>query len=151
MKKLLTLLLTLAMCAFLTACGGESSNSDSGTSGGSTESDSGTASGPTEDQISKIKDAYNQVATLYNEAVTNAQSSGWDADETVNSELQTVSAHMEVFTPAVQSGDYSSFEGADFDELIKGLEALVPELQTINEKIATPYEGGADSSESESE
>ena len=148
-KKVVILLLALVMCAFLTACGGESSDSDSGRSGGSTETDSGTASGPTDDQISKLKDAYNQVAPLYNEVVTAAQENGWDADEAVNTELQIVNASMEAISPAVENGDYSNLEGVDFDALPDSLLELVPGLQALNEKVATPYEGNTDSSEGE--
>lgn len=149
MKKLLSFLLVLAMCVSLSACGGndpepadsgnkEASETVSQAAGGSANDGS-----DTDEQISVLKEAYNQVATLYNEVATNAEANGWMADEQTIGSIQTIGAVLEPVGLALE-GDMSSLEGADLDTLPDTLLEFVPALEQLAEKVSAPYEGGSD-------
>ena len=145
-KKLVSLLLTLAMCASLAACGNSGSgstpkvNNDGSTSGTVENSGSGTVSGPTDAQLSALTDAYNQVAVLYNDVAVTAQTNGWTEDQETNAALQTIGIMMDPVGQAL-SGDMSALSGANFDTLPGTLLELLPDLEALSEKVAVPYGG----------
>lgn len=147
MKKLLSLALALAMCASLAACGGDSDPAASGAGGASgspaASSAGNTGDGPTDAQLQTLTDAYNEVATLYNDVATKAQENGWTADEETNTTLQTISATLDPVGTALTE-DMSMLEGADFDELPKALLEWKPQLEELAAKVAEPYAGGGD-------
>lgn len=155
MKKLFYLLMVSAMCASLSACGGdegsslnvssESSAPDTVKSSdvSSEDTDSGTADGPTEAQLNTLTDAYNQVAILYNDVAATAQDNGWMADQETNDAIQTIGAVLEPVGLAL-TGDMSALDGADFDALPDALLEFLPDLEALSEKVSTPYENGGD-------
>lgn len=125
MKKMLSLLLALAMCASLAACGG-GEDEESG--------------GPTDAQLQALTDAYNQVATLYNDVATTAEANGWLTDEQTASDIQTIGDTLEPVGQAL-TGDLSALDGADFDDLPNALLEYLPALQELAEKVAAPLDG----------
>lgn len=140
MKKLVSLLLVLAMCASLTACGGKD-NTVSNTPGSTPSSAPSNTGGPTDAQLSTLTDAYNQVAILYNDVATTALANGWEADQETNAAIQTIGDILDPVGQAL-SGDMSALNGADFDALPGSLLELLPDLEALSEKVAVPYEGG---------
>lgn len=137
MKKLLALLLALAMCASLAACGGGDDPEPAASSGVDVSTD-GT---PTDAQLETLTDAYNQVAVLYNDVATKAQENGWTADAETNAAIQTISAVLDPVGEAL-TGDMSALNGANFDQLPDTLLELMPTLEELAEKVANSYEGG---------
>ena len=137
MRKVLSLVLALAMCASLAACGGGSDNG-----GVSSEpSSSSISGGPTDAQIKALKEAYQQVSAVYNDAATTANESGWSADEETIAELNTIGTMLEPIGLAL-TGDMSSLEGADFDELPDAVLELLPAAQTLLDKVSQPFDAG---------
>ena len=150
-KKLLYPLLALTMSALLTACGG-GSDTTSDTSGSvetsapsSTEDSTDSSS---DEEIATLTEAYNQVATLYNDVTIMAQENGWTDDQETVDALQIVNAIMEPVGEAL-SEDMSALDGADLNDLAEGLLELVPGLEELAEKVSVPY-GGSEGSESAS-
>ena len=144
-KKLVSLLLALAMCASLAACGDSGSGTQNVSAGGSTSgtagnSGSGTVSGPTDAQLSTLTDAFNQVAVLYNDVAIAAQTNGWTADQETEAAIQTIGNMLDPVGQAL-SGDMSALSGANFDTLPGALLELLPELEALSEKVAAPYGG----------
>ena len=145
-KKLVSLLLTLAMCSSLAACGNSGSNSGNNSGNNSTpnvsneSSTSGTVSGPTDAQLSTLTDAYNQVAILYNDVAIMAQTNGWTADQETDAAIQTIGNMLDPVGQAL-SGDMSALDGTNFDTLPGALLELLPELEALSEKVAAPYGG----------
>lgn len=135
MKKALSLLLALAVCLSLAACGGGDAGSDAG-------SEPAASGGPTGEQLQTLTEAYNEVATLYNDVAAKAQENGWTADEETNTTLQTISATLDPVGTAL-TGDMSMLDGADFDELPKALLEWKPQLEELAAKVANPFEGDA--------
>lgn len=137
MKKLCSLLLALAMCASLAACGGGSDNG-----GASSQPSSGsTSGGPTDAQLATLKDAYNQVATVYNDAVNKAQENGWTADEATMTDLNTLGTVLDPVGQAL-SGNMDLIAGADYDDLAAAVLEQLPGAQTVLERVSQPYNGG---------
>lgn len=139
-KKLISLLLTLTMCASLAACGG-GNNTVSNTPGSAPSSAPSSTGGPTDAQLSTLTDAYNQVAILYNDVATTAQVNGWMDDQETNAAIQTIGDILDPVGQAL-TGDMSALNGADFDALPGALLELLPDLEALSEKVAAPYEGG---------
>lgn len=137
MKKLFSLVLALAMCVSLAACGGGEGDVSSTSDGSDVSSAAG---GPTDAQIKTLTEAYNEVAVLYNDVATKAQENGWTADEETNTTLQTISATLDPVGTAL-TGDMSMLDGADFDELPKALLEWKPQLEELAAKVAEPYDG----------
>lgn len=159
MKKLVYLLLALAMCASLAACGSESGGSDVSTAAatsGSSESSvpdtadepdvstedsaSDTADGPTDEQLNTLTEAYNQVAILYNDVTVTAQENGWEDDQETCDAIQFIGSMLEPVGVAL-TGDLSALDGADFDTLPDALLELLPDLEALSERVSVPYEG----------
>lgn len=145
-KKLVSLLLTLAICASLAACGNSGSSStpnvsnQGSTSGTTGNTGSGTVSGPTDAQLSTLTDAYNQVAVLYNDVATAAQINGWTDDQETFAAIQTIGNMLDPVGQAL-GGDMSALNGANFDTLPGALLELLPDLEKLSEKVAAPYGG----------
>ena len=144
-KKLVSLLLVLAMCASMAACGDNGSSAPNIGTGGSASdtaanTGSGTVSGPTDAQLSTLTDAYNQVAVLYNDVAIAAQTNGWTADQETDAAIQTIGNMLDPVGQAL-SGDMSALSGANFDTLPSALLELLPELEALSEKVVVPYGG----------
>lgn len=140
MKKLISLALALAMCVSLAACGGGGSEGGGVSSEPASSSSSG--GGPTDAQLKALTEAYNAVAVPYNDIALKAQENGWMADAETNTKINTISAMLEPIGNAL-TGDMSSLEGADFDELVLSLQELQPDLDELAAKVANPFEGNA--------
>lgn len=153
MKKPIYLLLALAMCASLSACGGDESSSSNASSESSVsvtaeepdesseDSDSDTADGPTEEQLNALTEAYNQVAILYNDVTVMALDNGWGDDQETSDAIDFIANILEPIGLAL-TGDMSALDGADFDTLPDALLELLPDLEALSEKVSVPYEGG---------
>ena len=160
MKKPIYLLLALAMCASLSACGGnESSNSNVSSESSvsvtadepdasNEDPDSDTADGPTDDQLSTLTEAYNQVAILYNDVTIMAQDNGWEDDQETSDAIQFIGNILEPVGLALTE-DMSALDGVDFDALPDALLELLPDLEALSEKVSVPYEGGTSASADE--
>lgn len=136
MKKLVSILIVLVMCASLAACG------DSGSTVSNTPSSApSNTGGPTDAQLKTLTDAFNQVAVLYNDVATTAQANGWTADQETYAAIQTIGDMLDPVGQAL-SGDMSALDGANFDALPGSLLELLPDLEALSEKVAAPYEGG---------
>lgn len=122
MKKILSLLLALVMCASLAACGGSSD-------------------GPTDAQLKALTDAYQQVAGVYNDAANRAQENGWTADEQTLASLNAIGDSLEPIGLAL-NGDMASLEGADFDALPAAVLEHLPTAQALLEKVSEPFDAG---------
>lgn len=164
MKKILSLVLALALCASLAACGGkEPAKSDPAPAPAESTPSAAPApaepepapepesdGGPTDEQRQALADAYNQVVDVYNEVLDNAEANGWMADEATAAEIEVLGATVEPVGTAL-SEDMSMLEGADFDALPGILTGeILPELQKLNEKVSVPYET-ADGGDAEAE
>ena len=152
-KKWISLLLALAMCAFLAACG---SSDDGGADAEPVSSDAeeenyddGTSGGPTDEQLSALTEAYQEVSPVYLDAITKAQENGWEADEKTMSELNVIGVSLDPVGQAL-NGDMSLLEGADFDDLIAAVQEALPAAQTLLERVSEPYDGGGAAAEGES-
>lgn len=130
MKKLLSLLLALIMCASLAACGG----------GDDATSDDGGTGVVTDEALKPLAEAYNKIAPIYNEAYENADANGWMEDEQTAAELQTLGATLSGIGAGL-TGESDMLEGADIDGMVETLEGLVPAVQELAERVSVPYEG----------
>lgn len=139
MKKLLALLLALALCASLIACGGGDNDGDDSYDPGDSNADA--AGGPTDEQLSALTEAYQQVSAVYNDAAIKVNESAWSADAQTVEELNTLGTMLEPIGLAL-SGDMSYLEGADFDELPAALLEMLPTAQALLEKVSQPYDAG---------
>ena len=143
MKKLTALLLAMAMCLALTACGGdvsgEASESDASVSSAVTADNSGT--GVTDEQVKALTEAYNQIAPLYNEVYAAAEKNGWLNDEQTAAEINAVGSTMGVIGQALTE-DMTMLEGADVDALPAAILQFVPELEKLAVKVAAAYTAG---------
>lgn len=163
MKKILSLALALVLCVSLAACGGKEPETSEPAPAPAENTPAAPApaepepvaepesdGGPTDEQRQALADAYNQVVDVYNEVVDNAEANGWMADETTAAKIEVLGATVEPVGTAL-SEDISMLEGADFDALPGILtDEVLPELQTLSEKVSVPYEG-ADEGGSEAE
>lgn len=142
MKKKLSLLLVLVMCLSMAACGGDSSEVDEIAVEESSESaqEQDTTEGtPTDEQMQALTDAYNQVATIYNDVATAVNENGWVNDEQTATDIQMIGDVLEPIGVALTE-DLSALYGADFDTLPDVLLEFIPELEAMAEKVAEPYE-----------
>lgn len=160
MKKPIYLLLALAICASLSACGGAESSSSNVSSESSVsvtadepdqsseDFDSDTADGPTDEQLNTLIEAYNQVANLYNDVTIMAQDNGWEDDQETSDAIQFIGNILEPVGLALTE-DMSALDGVDFDALPDALLELLPDLEALSEKVSVPYAGGTSASADE--
>ncbi|MBQ3497358.1 MAG: hypothetical protein IJA73_04425 [Oscillospiraceae bacterium] len=148
MKKLLALLLALVMVMSLAACGGGEDASDAGdTTDAATDTtttddradmaDTGDAE-ISDEQLTALAEAYNEVATAYNEVYPVAEANGWLNDAATAAELGDISAMIDTFTTALTE-DPSLLDGSDFDALPGALRELLPAIEEIAARVSTPY------------
>lgn len=152
-KKLLSLLLVLAMCAFLAACGGSDDSGadfepESDSAAEEETLDDSTSDGPTDEQLSALTEAYQEVSPVYLDAIAKAQENGWEADEQTMSELNVIGESLDPVGRAL-NGEMSLLEGADFDDLILAVQECLPASQTLLDRVSEPYEGGGDAATDE--
>lgn len=130
MKKALSLLLALAMCACLAACGGGDAPADS----------SGGTGIVTDETLKPLAEAYNKLAPLYNEAYEKAEANGWMEDEMTATEIQALAAMLGPIGASLTGGS-DALEGADIEETTATLEGLVPAVEELVERVSLPYGG----------
>lgn len=119
MKKAVSLLLALALCLSLTACGGKK--------------------GPSEEQLANLTDAYQQAEALYNDVTANARTNGWMDDQETADALKAIGDKLEPIGAALD-GDISDLgEDADFDQLPEELRKYLPELEALEDKVSERY------------
>lgn len=131
MKKLVSLLLALMMCASLAACGGGDEP---------TPTDNAGTGVVTDEALKPLAEAYNKLAPIYNEAYENAEANGWMEDEQTAAELQALGGTLSGIGAGL-SGESDMLEGADIDGLVKTLEGLVPSVEELAQRVSVPYEG----------
>lgn len=143
MKKLLSLLLALAVCVSLAACGGGSSGSGgTPTDGGDTgvAADDGGTGVVTDDALKPLAEVYNKIAPLYNEAYDNAEANGWMEDEQTAAEIQALGATLGPIGAGL-AGESDALESADVEGMAAQLEELIPSVEELVERVSVPYEG----------
>ena len=142
MKKLFALLLAMMLVMNLTACGGDSSSEQTAAETEAVETEAAeeaiSAGEPTEEQLKAITEAYNQVATLYNDVAVAANENGWMSDEQTAADIKDIGSVLEPVGTAL-TGDLSALEGADFDSLPDVLIEFAPVLEELAAKVAEPY------------
>lgn len=92
------------------------------------------------EQLTALTNAYNQVAPLYNQVYTAAETNGWLNDELTSTELDTVSGTLSFIGTALTE-DLTMLDGSNFDALPGALLELVPELEKMLERVSVAYEG----------
>lgn len=132
MKKLVSLLLALMMCASLAACGGDETPEPTDNGGGT-----GVV---TDEALKPLAEAYNKLAPLYNEAYENAEANGWMEDEQTAAELQALGATLGPIGTSL-TGESDALEGADIEGMTATLEGLLPAVEELVERVSVPYEG----------
>lgn len=130
MKKLLSLLLALIMCASLAACGG----------GDDATPDDGGAAVVTDEALKPLAEVYNKIAPIYNEAYENAEANGWMEDEQTAAEIQALNAMLGPIGAGL-AGESDMLDGADIEGLTAQLEELIPATEELAERVSVPYEG----------
>ena len=148
MKKLLTLLMALALCLCVAACGGDTEAPADTEEPAETETDVNepveTADNEgaeiTDEQLAALTEAYNVVAPLYNEAYTTAEANGWLADETTAAEIEAMNSTLGFIGTALTE-DLTMLDGSDFDALTETLLTLEAPLTELVERVSVPYEG----------
>lgn len=143
MKKLLALLLALVMVMSLVACGGGEDTSDAGDTTDTTTEDRADMADTdnaeiSDEQLTALAEAYNEVATAYNEMYPVAEANGWLNDAATAAEIDEISVMIDTFTTALTE-DPSVLDGSDFDALPDALRELLPAIEEIAARVAVPY------------
>jgi len=144
MKKLLVLMMALAMTLSLAACGGDNaapSTPDASTPA-STPATTERQDNVTPEQAAAIVDIMAKMGPLYNEAAEAATKNGWDKDETAVEELNMVYAIMDSARVGLGELDgYGDTSKEDIDAVIEQYQAMLDEMPNLVAKFSEPYAG----------
>lgn len=151
MKKLVSILMVLVMCASLAACGDSGStvsntpssapSSAPSNTGGPTDAQEGGEVAVSNEELEALAAAYNEVAVVFNEIYTTAESNGWLEDEETVIELQALTDMLTSINTGLTE-DPSVFEGVDINSMIEELQNLGPELESLYNRVSYHYEDG---------
>ena len=84
--------------------------------------------------------AYDTVSIPYNEIAIAVNENGWMADAQTAAEMEAL-GNVLGFIGEALTNDTTLLDGSDFDALISSLEAFLPELDGLAERVSVPYEG----------
>lgn len=142
MKKLLVLMMALAMTLSLAACGGNNvapSTSDASTPA-STPATTERQDNVTPEQAASIVDIMAKMGPLYNEAAEAAAKNGWDKDETALQELNTVYAIIDSARVGLEELDgYGDTSKEDIDAVIEQYQVVLDAMPDLITKVSKPY------------
>lgn len=95
----------------------------------------------TDEALKPLANAYNELATIFNEVYPVAEANGWLDDEQTSAELDAVYG-MVSFVGSGLSDDPSKLDSIeDMDGLVEQLQQFVPALEEIGQRVSVPYEG----------
>jgi len=138
MKKLLVLMMALAMILSLAACGGnaEPPASTPESPPAATERKDNV----TPEQAAAIVDIMAKMGPLYEEAAAAATANGWDQDELAVQELNAVYATMDSARVGLGELDgYGDTSTEAIDEVVAMYQAMLDEMPNIIAKYSEPY------------
>lgn len=93
------------------------------------------------EELEALAAAYNEVAVVFNEIYTTAESNGWLEDEETTIELQALTDMLTSINTGLTE-DPSVFEGVDINSMIEELQNLGPELESLYNRVSYHYEDG---------
>lgn len=93
------------------------------------------------EELEALAAAYNEVAVVFNEIYTTAESNGWLEDEETVIELQALTDMLTSINTGLTE-DPSVFEGVDINSMIEELQNLGPELESLYNRVSYHYEDG---------
>lgn len=138
MKKLLVLMMTLAMTLSLAGCGGVDTQKAADTIANPPAKGEWTYKDVTPEQIQAISDVLTELEPLYNEAAAAAKENGWEADETAVQELNTVYTLIDAGKHGV--ADPSEYEGAkDMATVVEQYQVILGAMPELIAKVSEPY------------
>lgn len=122
MKKVICVLLALALCVSLAACGGKANK------------------GPSDEQLTAITNAYNEVSNRYSEVIANAENNGWMDDQETADAIKAIGDKLDPISKALDNKQFSDLgEDLDFDQLPGEIRGYLPELEALEEKVAKKH------------
>lgn len=139
MKKLLVLMMALAMTLSLAACGGNAeppaSTPESTPAAAAERKDN-----VTPEQAAAIVDIMAKMGPLYEEAAAAATANGWDQDELAVQELNAVYAIMDSARVGLGELDgYGDTSTEDIDTVIEQYQTMLDEMPNLVAKYSEPY------------
>lgn len=138
MKKLLVLMMALAMTLSLAACGGNAEPPASTPE--STPAAAERKDNVTPEQAAAIVDIMAKMDPLYEEAAAAATANGWDQDEEAVQELNAVYATMDSARVGLGELDgYGDTSTEGIDEVVAMYQAMLDEMPNIIAKYSEPY------------
>ena len=139
MKKLLVLMMALAMTLSLAACGGGKAETPASTPA-STPAAAERKDNVTPEQAAAIVDIMAKMGPLYNEAAEAAAANGWDKDEAAVQELNAVYAIMDSARVGLGELDgYGDTSTEDIDAVVEQYQAMLDEMPNLVAKYSEPY------------
>ena len=137
MKKLLVLMMALAMTLSLAACGG---NAEPPASTPESTPAAERKDNVTPEQAAAIVDIMAKMGPLYEEAAAAATANGWDQDELAVQELNAVYAIMDSARVGLGELDgYGDTSTEDIDTVIEQYQAMLDEMPNLVAKYSEPY------------
>lgn len=139
MKKLLVLVMALAMTLSFAACG-RNNSAPSSTPDTSAPAAAKRQDNVTPEQAAAIVDIMAKMGTLYNEAADAASKNGWDKDETAVKELNAVYAIMDSARVGLGELDgYGDTSTEEIDTVVEYYQAMLDEMPNLVAKFSEPY------------
>jgi predicted small lipoprotein YifL len=139
MRRLLVLMMALAMTLSLAACGGSNAEPPASTPE-STPAAVERQDNVTPEQAATIVDIMAKMGPLYNEAAEAATKNGWDKDETAVQEINMVYAIMDSAKVGLGELDgYGDTSKEDIDAVIEQYQAMLDEMPNLVAKFSEPY------------
>ncbi len=138
MKKLLVLIMALAMTLSLASCGGGKAETPASSPASTAAAER--KDNVTPEQAAAIVDIMAKMGPLYEEAAAAAPANGWDQDEEAVQELNAVYATMDSARVGrgERDGDGDT-STAGLDEVVAMYQAMLDEMPNIVAKYSEPY------------